>query len=388
MAVPQTPKDVPLLLSSKHPTPLLTAAHVKAHARQKFAKRIADVDLLADTFFGSVQKLGYNPDALSAMSELETGAWDSEAWVNRCNPGGIGEFPDGSTQGINFENGANAAWAMTVHLMAYARGFDNRLASHLPKDPRYIEVLKKGWGRSASTLEGLGGDNGGKWATDELYSQKALSRLIDMLDAIKTPAPTPQPQPGGAPLPGNIVQVPTGNSHARFFNRKPVAIVYHITDDLTFAGTRAWFQNPASQASAHAVIDYDGTIYQFVSSTRAAWTNGDFIRNGTVVTRRDIPLLNWCVQQVLNVGGNFNDFTLNIEHVGKPGGTPPTEAQYRSTIALSAYWRDRYGIKPSRGTCWRHADINSIDRPYCPGPDFDLARVITALGGDPESFAA
>lgn len=374
--LPTTPKGVPLILSSKS-APILTAAHVKAFARQKGAKRIADVDALANTFFGPVRKLGYNPDALSAMSDLETGHWSSDAWLKTLNPGGIGIFPDGSTQGIGFDDGEDAAWAMTVHFMAYARGFDNKLAKYLTYDPRYIEVLKKGWGKSVGSLEGFGGDNGGKWATDSEYSAKAFGRLLDIYKAIKTPTPTPTPT--DAPLPSNIVQKSTGNFFPNRHGRgKPIAIVYHITDDMVLDNTLSWFANPSSQASSHAVIARDGTIYQFVSSLDAAWTNGD-----TDHPRADLPLLQWA----LNQGGNLNDFTLTIEHVGTPEN-PPTDAQYKSSIALSAYWRDRYSIRPSRGHMWRHADINSIDRPYCPGPHFDLARIITALGGDPADMAA
>lgn len=385
MNLPSSPKDIRLVLNGQRDS-ILTAAHIKAHARQKGAQRIAEVDRFADTLDGPIRKIGYSIDALGAMSDLETDSWRSPHWVARLNPGGIGEFPDGSTQGIDFKTGDRAAYAMAVHLMAYARGFDNRLAQYLQYDPRYIEVLKKGWGRTVATVEGLGGDNGGKWATDTLYSKKVFDRLLDIADAIKTPQPTPQPTPGGAPLPSNIKQVATGNSHARMFGRKPIAIVYHITDALEYHGTQSWFQNPSSDASAHVVIDYDGTIYQFVSSTRAAWTNGDYAFGGQIVANRSIPVVARIVNELATVGGNFNDFTLNIEHVGKPGGTPPTEAQYRSSIAISRYWLDRYLIKPGRGRQLRHADVNSRDRAYCPGPDFDLARVIRACGGDPTTY--
>ena len=75
--------------------------------------------------------------------------------------------------------------------------------------------------------------------------------------------------------PANIVWVGTNNKHDRR-GQQPVAIVYHVTDDMGFANVSNWFRTPGSDASAHFVIDRDGTPYQFVSTREAAWTNGDY----------------------------------------------------------------------------------------------------------------
>jgi N-acetyl-anhydromuramyl-L-alanine amidase AmpD len=83
----------------------------------------------------------------------------------------------------------------------------------------------------------------------------------------------------------------------------------------------------------------------------------------------------------------LDDFTLAAAYVGSPTA-PPTEAQYRSLIALSAYWRDRYAIPPGRSRLLRHSDINSVDRVHCPGARFDLNRLVLALGGDPSDLSA
>lgn len=362
--------------------PSIPVENAKFYARQTKAKRTADVDTYLDTIYREAPKFGLDPAIMAAQASHETGGYTSAAWVDMLNPAGIGHT-DADSYGIRFEDADDAAWGHIVHLLIYARPtvlprIDKR---RLSLDTRFDEAWFAGYAGKAKSVDDLAG----KWATDAKYAPKVERHYKAIAAAIKKPTPTPE-QPGDAPLPANIVRIETGNYHHRLFGRKPVALSFHITDDMNFAGTKSWFQNPASEASAHVVIDRDGTIYQFVSSLDAAWTNGDYKFNGQIVARRDIPLLRRCIQDVEQTGGqNLNDFTINIEHVGTPEN-PPTEAQYQSSIAISKYYRDRYDIKPSRGTMWRHADINSAGRFYCPGPKFDLARIIVALGGDPNDL--
>lgn len=214
---------------------------------------------------------------------------------------------------------------------------------------------------------------------------------------VPDPDPTPQPKPG--PKPGEItaenyrdVEDPAillppiewvgspnffPNRHGR---GNPIAIVYHCTDDLNYANTKSWFQNPASQASSTMVILRDGSVKQFVSSKDAPWTNGDWQRNGVPGYRRDIP---WLVEAIAK-GHNVNDYTISYEFIATPS-VPPTEAQYQAAIKLSRYFCHPkvYAISPDRGHQMRHSDVNSITRSYCPGPEFQLERVIRELGGDP-----
>ena len=81
----------------------------------------------------------------------------------------------------------------------------------------------------------------------------------------------------------------------------------------------------------------------------------------------------------------LDDFTLAVAYVGS-ATEAPNEAQYRGLIGISAYWRDRFGIAPNRGRLLRHSDVNSVDRVHCPGPRFDLNRLVLAVGGDPASL--
>lgn len=181
-------------------------------------------------------------------------------------------------------------------------------------------------------------------------------------------------------LPTNLEWIGTSNF---FANRSgagdPLAIIYHCTDDLVLSNTISWFQDGSSNASSHFVIARDGKVYQFVSSKDGAWTNGDYNQY-----RTDIP---WLVETIRS-GVNVNNRTISYEFVATPS-TPPTEAQYQSAIALSRYFCHPkvYGIATDRGHQMRHADINSVSRSYCPGPNFDLERIIKELGGDPTKMA-
>lgn len=358
--------------------PSATLQHARAWARQRNAVRLNEVDAYLEEVWRLCRLVGYDPAVVAAQSSLETGGWTSPIWRSRLNPAGIG-VTDAGDDGLTYSSGDDAARAHLVHLSAYVKGYEPKFKSFIRLDPRWQKVFEAGFAGSARTVDDLTG----RWASDAGYGGKIGDHQRAILRAISAPKPTPQPTQGGAELPRQITRLETGNWSPRTFGQRPVAIVYHITDSMNLQGTIAWFQNPASRASAHVVIDRDGSIFQLVSSGHAAWTNND-IKN----PRRDIPWLNDAIAQNWQHGGpmSLNDFTLTIEHVGTPA-QPPTEAQYASSIALSAYWRDRYGIVPNRGHLLRHSDINSVDRPYCPGPAFDLARVIRALGGDPAQLA-
>jgi hypothetical protein len=362
------------------PTASLTQA--MAYARQRRAERLAEVDAYLAESERLALRVGIDPGVVWAQWADETGVGTSRHWIERLNPAGIGVLQDRSAPvhdlGYRWAGGKEAAAAHVVHLLAYARGYDRRLQPAIRFDPRWQKVFEADYAGRVTTVEGLAGT----WATNPNYAGQIRAHLLAIRAAIQTPGPTP-PAPGNAPLPAGIVWHGTGNWHERTFGQPPVALVYHITDDPNLANVIRWFQDPRSNASAHVVIDRDGTIHQFVSSTRAAWTNGDVNR-----PRRDVPWLNAAVANVRPRGPmNLNDFTLNVEHVARRG-EGLTGAQYAATVALSAYWRDRYGLIVDRGHCLRHADINSVDRPYCPGSAFDLARVIRALGGDPLRLAA
>lgn len=244
------------------------------------------------------------------------------------------------------------------------------------------------WDKASSAFF-LGNPDWRGWDTHNGNSGPAyratLNGLIrELTAALPAPIEAPaKPKPAAAaPLPRNLVWVGTGNFHDRN-GIAPVAIIHHVTDDLSIDNVRSWFQNRSSNASAHFVVGRDGRIEQFVSTTKAAWTNGDYNR-----ARTDIPWLAEAIRRVRAEGRNLNDWTINVEYVGEPG-EPLTEAQYAAGVDIDRYCLATYPtIVPVRGHLGRHADVNAVDRPYCPGPAFDLERVIRAVGGDPTRMAA
>jgi N-acetylmuramoyl-L-alanine amidase len=98
-------------------------------------------------------------------------------------------------------------------------------------------------------------------------------------------------------------------------------IVLH-TSVSTLADLLAGFASPARQASSHYAVDLDGTIYQFVKETDAAWTNGTYADNP---------------------GSNLDSIT--IEHVdNKDYNGPRTPELYEASAQLVADISRRRGI--------------------------------------------
>lgn len=354
--------------------PTLTAAAFKADARAVGAGSLGEVDGFADELWRLCGAAGYDPAVPAGMWCCETDRGRSAAWRTRLNPGAIG-ITDAWDQGLAWTSGADAAGAMMAHLSAYVRGYDHALYGVIRLDPRYTAPLMAGYGQSVRYLSDLGA---GRWASDPAYAGKVAGHIERLRD--RDAGPNPTPPVGAVARPEIVIREGCVNHHSRN-GQAPVAIAYHITDAPNWASSDSWFLNPASRASSHVIIDRDGTIYQYVSSDRAAWTNGVYRS-----WNESVPWLREAVAKCDAGRANLNDFTLTIEHVGFPA-TGVSPAQVESSVALSRYWLDRFAIKPSRGTQIRHSDIDGSGRGYCPGALFPLGEIIRRCGGDPEAWA-
>lgn len=348
----------------------------QAWARQRGAVRLADVDAYLGEVWRLGAQLGYDPAVVAAQSSHETDGWTSPSWRERLNPAGLG-ISAHADKGISFPRGVDSARAHFVHLSVYLKGYEPRLRDFIHLDPTWQSVFESGNAGIAQVADDLNG----RWSPEPLYGKHILDHLNWIVGAIQAPGPLPESH-GGAPAPHVAQLLATGNWSERRFGQRPVAIVFHVSGDEDQSQVLSWFQNPVSRASSHAVIDREGSIHLLVDSDKGAWSNDD-IKN----PRRDIAWLNGAIAKHWSSGGpmSLNDFTLSIEYIGA-AQSAPSEAQYRAMIELATYWRDRYYIKPNRGHLLRHSDINSVDRMYCPGPTFDLARVVEALGGSPDDF--
>ena len=121
-------------------------------------------------------------------------------------------------------------------------------------------------------------------------------------------------------------------------------IVIHTTQG-SYAGTVSWFQNPASEVSAHFVVrSSDGQITQMVNVADVAWHDA-------------------C----------FNSRSVGIEHEGfvADPGRWYTRAMYESSAALSRWLADRYSIAKDRAHILGHGEAPDCSDHTDPGPGWD-----------------
>lgn len=149
---------------------------------------------------------------------------------------------------------------------------------------------------------------------------------------------------------------------------KVVAIVDHIMQG-TMDSTLSWFSNPKSAVSAHFGVAKDGRIWQFVELKNTAWANG-------IVQKPDLSI-KWLAQVVTDFD-NPNYFTVSIEHEGYTA-EPMPEAQYQATLELHRYLLQTFSIPADAQHIIRHSQIDSVNKPLCPGAFFPMDRLLKEL---------
>ncbi|WP_328906632.1 amidase [Streptomyces sp. NBC_00234] len=130
-------------------------------------------------------------------------------------------------------------------------------------------------------------------------------------------------------------------------------VVVHVTQG-SYAGTISWFQDPASQVSAHYVVrSSDGQITQMVRDSDTAWH-----------------------------ARSANSSSLGIEHEGwvdNPAWF--TDSMYRSSAALTRHLCDRYGIPKDRAHVIGHSEAPGNDHTD-PGVNWNWTYYMQLVGGD------
>jgi N-acetyl-anhydromuramyl-L-alanine amidase AmpD len=165
-----------------------------------------------------------------------------------------------------------------------------------------------------------------------------------------------------------ILQKASPNFSAGRGGKKIIAIVNHQTAGQG-PGALSWLCNPASKASAHYLVLRDGTVYQLVKDQDTAWHAGG------------VNKPSWALYD----GTNPNRHTIGIEHECYPavgGDGNLTEAQYRATLELHRQLIKAYGIPVDRDHIIGHCQIDSVNRPNCPGAGFPWDRLMKDLKGD------
>lgn len=156
--------------------------------------------------------------------------------------------------------------------------------------------------------------------------------------------------------------------------RSVKALVLH-TAEGTRAGVTSWFNDPDSEASAHALVCKDGTIVEYVRAEDRAWANG-------ILQNPDTGLA--LVRRWVDGGINPNAETFSIEHERMHYYDALTDAQYAASVAYSAQRCRDFKLTPDRDHILRHSDLDSVDRPNCPGrldQEAYIAAVAAQLSG-------
>lgn len=136
---------------------------------------------------------------------------------------------------------------------------------------------------------------------------------------------------------------------------KIVAAGVHITGG-EMPGLHSWIMNPNAQASYNCVVKRDGKRISYVPEEYPAFGHGK-------INRGTWPLL------AQYSGVNPNWYTLSVSRVG----TDPnfwTPEQMESIIEILQYWSNKYGFPLKRPYVFGHFEIDSVDRPNCPGRRF------------------
>jgi N-acetyl-anhydromuramyl-L-alanine amidase AmpD len=109
--------------------------------------------------------------------------------------------------------------------------------------------------------------------------------------------------------------------------------------------------------SANYYIDKGGVIYELVPPDHCAWTNGQL---------HAPDLTNSLIADWVQHGWNPNTRTVSIEHEGHRDDHF-TKPQWESTLNLGAWLSQEYNLPCDRIHNIGHYQIDSVNRPYCPG---------------------
>ena len=162
-------------------------------------------------------------------------------------------------------------------------------------------------------------------------------------------------------------------------NKGRDAVVMHVSQG-TMTSMVGWFLG-GSEATAHFGIGPDGALFQFVSVHNSAFGNGASFRNGRWFDPSGHQVKPaWAG---LRAGENPNWYTISVEHAGffTDAWTDAMDAtNTRLLIWLAGQFASLAPYAPGK-TLIGHCDISPIDRPNCPGPHVDYARIATAANG-------
>lgn len=158
----------------------------------------------------------------------------------------------------------------------------------------------------------------------------------------------------------------------RFVDRggkKPLGIVLHIQQGTT-RGSLSWWASGNADASASVIVSKNGTVLTVIDSQHGPWTNGD-VSKPNARGQAFIAKAN---------GANVNNISLTIETEGQSGETLP-DVEIDAICWQIREWQKQFGLTDQ--DIYRHADLNSTSRAFCPGPYYDVVLKRLADSGTP-----
>jgi N-acetylmuramoyl-L-alanine amidase len=172
---------------------------------------------------------------------------------------------------------------------------------------------------------------------------------------------------------------PTPNKSGKYV---PQFLVIHYTAATQAKGSISWFLNKAANASAHLLIDRDGTITQFAPFDTICWHAGESRWNGLNGLNKysiGIELVNggrlkksghtWiCPVDKKSVSENDVIISTHKNESAANGWQVYTQHQLDAAIAVSNLLVKTYNLKDVIG----HDDISPF-RKSDPGPAFPMA---------------
>lgn len=163
----------------------------------------------------------------------------------------------------------------------------------------------------------------------------------------------------------NIQWKPSPNYKIGRNGYKIIGICNHQTAGQ-FPGCLSWMCNPNAKASAQYLVTRKGQIFQLVRDQDTSYHAG-------IVNKPSWSLYS---------GHNPNYDLIGIEHECYPsvgGDGNLTEIQYQATLWLHKQLIDKYNIPIDRDRLIGHYQIDSKNRPNCPGKSFPWDRLINDL---------
>ena len=174
----------------------------------------------------------------------------------------------------------------------------------------------------------------------------------------------------------------------------PLYLVMHFTAVTEARGSISWFLNKDAKASAHLIIDRDGTITQFAPFNIITWHAGESVWNGLIGLNKysiGIELVNG--GRVVKSGNNWicpvdrkavQDSDVIIachkNETAESGWQVYTEIQLQTAIEVGSALVKMYNLKDVIG----HEDI-APHRKSDPGPAFPMSSYRSKIMGRKEN---